>query len=135
MDGSIRLTDEERKVLLKAYRSGRDRHIARRAHVLLLRADGRTWREIREVLYCSHDLISGTLRRFKTGGVAAVLEEDAVEPVASSLPSASSSAKALVTAKRTVAPRVTAKPAPTPASSAGAEPHIDPKWGVPVSPP
>jgi transposase len=80
MDGSIRLTSEERKVLLKAYRSGRDRHAVRRAHVLLLRADGRTWQEIREVLFCSHDLIAGTLRRFKSGGVAGVLEEDSLEP-------------------------------------------------------
>lgn len=75
MDGSIRLTRDERKALLQACRSGRDRHVARRAHVLLLRADGKTWQEMREVLFCSHDLIAGTLRRFKTGGVAAVLEE------------------------------------------------------------
>jgi len=38
MEGSIRPTEEERKVLLRAYRSGADARIARRAHIVLLRA-------------------------------------------------------------------------------------------------
>jgi transposase len=80
MDGSIRLTGKERKVLLKAYRSGHDCRVARRAQVVLLWADGWTWQQMREVLFCSHDLIAGTLRKFKAGGVAAIVEEDAWEP-------------------------------------------------------
>jgi len=56
MEGSIRLTDEERKVLLKAYREGSDARVARRAHVLLLRAADWTWEQIRSVLFCGNDL-------------------------------------------------------------------------------
>ena len=51
MDGSIQLMGNERKVLLSAYRSGRNRRAARRAHVVLLRADGFTWQQIRAVLF------------------------------------------------------------------------------------
>jgi putative transposase len=74
MDGSIELTAHERKMLLKAYRSGTDPRAARRAHIVLLRADGLTWEHIRQVLYCSNDLIADTLRAWAGGGVAAVLE-------------------------------------------------------------
>lgn len=73
MEGSIRLTEEERKVLLRAYRSGSDARVARRAHVLLLRATGWTWGQIRDALFCSNDLITETMRWFTTGGVWAVL--------------------------------------------------------------
>jgi putative transposase len=73
MEGSIRLTQEERKVLLKAYRAGSDARIARRAHVVLLRASGWTWEQIRSALFCSNDLITETMRWFTAGGVRAVL--------------------------------------------------------------
>lgn len=76
MDGSIRLTDEERKVLLQACQHGRDVRVARRANVILLRAEGWTWEQIRQALFCSGDLIARTFDRFATGGVAAVLDED-----------------------------------------------------------
>lgn len=75
MDGSISLTVAERKVLLKAYRSGTDARAARRAHVVLLRANGWTWQEIQAALFCSPDLIAETVRCFASGGVAAVLGE------------------------------------------------------------
>jgi len=82
MDGSICLSDEERKVLLLAYRSGTDARIARRAHVVLLRDQGLSWQQIRKVLFCSSDLISRTLNAFRSGGVAAVLESpSAIRPV------------------------------------------------------
>lgn len=74
MDGSIRLTAQERKMLLQAYRSGADTRIARRAHVVLLRAEGRTWQDIKESLFCSGDLISRSLKIFADGGVAAIVE-------------------------------------------------------------
>lgn len=75
MDGSISLTVEERKVLLQVYRSGTDVRAARRAHVVLLRAEGWTWQEIQAALFCSTDLIAETVRCFASGGAAAVLGE------------------------------------------------------------
>jgi putative transposase len=73
MDGSIRLTEKERKRLLRAYRAGSDARVARRAHVVLLRAADWSWEQIRGVLFCSNDLIAETLRTFAVGGVRAVL--------------------------------------------------------------
>ena len=74
MEGIVRLTENERKSLLKTYRTGDDARAARRAHILLLLADGRSYREIQSVLYCGADLIAECVRRFRRGGVAAVLE-------------------------------------------------------------
>lgn len=51
MDGSIQLTAQERKMLLQAYRSGHDARVARRAHVVLLKAEGLTWQQIKKVLW------------------------------------------------------------------------------------
>lgn len=79
MDGSIRLTAQERKRLLQAYRSGADARIARRAHVVLLRAEGRTWQEIKQVLFCSCDLIAGSLKAFEDGGMTAIVEPQAIQ--------------------------------------------------------
>jgi transposase len=73
MDGSIRLTTEERKALLEAYRTG-DSRVARRAHVLLLLDDGRSYREVRAFLYASNDLIADCVRRFRHGGIHDALE-------------------------------------------------------------
>jgi transposase len=75
MDGSIELTADERKMLLKTYRSGTDSRTARRAHIVLLRADGLTWERIRSLLYCSNDLIADTLRVWDAGGVTAIVEQ------------------------------------------------------------
>jgi len=75
MDGSIQLTAQERKMLLQAYRSGADVPLSRRAHIVLLRADGLTWQQIKVVLFCSFDLISITLKLFTQGGIAAVLQQ------------------------------------------------------------
>jgi putative transposase len=75
MDGSIQLTAQERKMLLQAYRSGTNLSVSRRAHIVLLRADGLTWQQIKSVLFCSFDLISTTLKFFTQGRVAAVLQQ------------------------------------------------------------
>lgn len=75
MKGSIELSPAERRTLSKVYRSGDDVRVARRAHVLLLLADGITWEQIRRLLRASNDLIAGVRRRFLDGGVAAVLGE------------------------------------------------------------
>jgi hypothetical protein len=68
MEGSIQLTEEERKVLLNALRNGQDVRTSRRAYVILLQSNGLTWQEIRGVLFCSHDLIAKMLREFASGG-------------------------------------------------------------------
>lgn len=82
MNGSIHLTEQERKRLLKAYRSGEHVRVARRAHVLLLLADGIIWEQIRHLLYASNDLIAEVRRTFLAGGVEAVLgQTDACESV------------------------------------------------------
>lgn len=75
MESIIQLTNEERKQLLKAYRNGPDTRIARRAHVLLLLAEGWTWESIRQALFCSNDLIQRTREQFFEGGLSAVLSE------------------------------------------------------------
>jgi putative transposase len=79
MDGSICLTDKERKALLRAYRGGSDVRVSRRAHVLLLRAADWTWEQIRSALFCSNDLICETMRWFAAGGVKSVLGESITE--------------------------------------------------------
>lgn len=79
MDGSIQLTDVERKMLLNSLRNGRDIRTSRRAHIILLRADGFTWQAIREVLFCSHDLIAEALRDFAAGGVGQILNQKPAE--------------------------------------------------------
>lgn len=71
----IEFSSEERKQLLKAYRSAGDARTSRRAHVLLLLAEGWTWQSIREALFCSNDLIQRTSQRFREGGVSAVLND------------------------------------------------------------
>jgi|SRR5262245_11350815 len=74
MDGSIRLTATERKALLRTYRSGS--RAGRRAHILLLLADGWSVREVRQVTFVSFDLIADCVRRFRAGGPAAVTGAD-----------------------------------------------------------
>jgi putative transposase len=74
MDGSIRLTAEERKGLLHAYRSGAKR--GRRAHIVLLLADGLSLRDVRRVTYASFDLIVDCAGEFRRGGVRAVVEAE-----------------------------------------------------------
>jgi transposase len=79
MDGSIRLTAEQCKVLLQAYRCG-DARKSRRAHVLLLLDQGWSYREVRMVLYASNDLIADCVRRFRNGGVPEALQGDGTSP-------------------------------------------------------
>ncbi len=72
MGGSIRLTSEQRKALLRALRSGA--RPGRRAHVILLLADGFSVRDVRRAAYVSFDLVTDCARRFRAGGVRAVVE-------------------------------------------------------------
>jgi hypothetical protein len=73
MKGSIHLTEGERKRLLKTYPSGEPVRVARRAHVVLLRADGLHWEQMRYLLQASYDLIAEVRRTFLTRGVDGVL--------------------------------------------------------------
>jgi putative transposase len=75
MEGSIRLSVEQRKTLLKVYRGGGEARAARRAHIVLLLAEGWSYREVRVIAYVSHDLIAQCVQRFREGGVAAVVNE------------------------------------------------------------
>jgi putative transposase len=76
MDGSIRLTTGERKMLLRLYRSGQNRHVSRHAHVLLLLDLGQSYRSVQQLLFASFDLIAATVRRYRKGGVVAIAEEE-----------------------------------------------------------
>jgi transposase len=76
MDGSIQLSAEQRKVLLTAYRYGKDVRAARRAHIVLLVAEGWSYREVRAITFASFDLIRNCIADFQQGGSAAVLRED-----------------------------------------------------------
>ena len=67
MDGSIQLTAAQRKALLQVYRGGTDANVIHRAHVLLALADGKSYREVRQLLYVSFDLISDCVQRFRQG--------------------------------------------------------------------
>jgi len=76
MDGSIEMSAEQRKVLLAAYRCGTDARSARRAHIVLLVAEGWSYREVRAITFASFDLIRDCVGSFQQGGSAAVVKEN-----------------------------------------------------------
>jgi transposase len=80
MDGSIELSADQRKVLLAGYRCGKDARSARRAHIVLLVAEGWSYREVRAITFASYDLIRDCVRAFQQGGSAAVLREGQAQP-------------------------------------------------------
>jgi len=69
MDGSIVLSTEQRKALLTLLRCGDDVRASRRAHVMLLLADGFSHRQIRAVAYVSFELIGECVQLFRRAGV------------------------------------------------------------------
>lgn len=73
MEGSIRLSAEERKMLLSAVQH--ETPCARRANIVLLAAKGWSYRQIREAVFASFDLIAKCLAGFVQRGVAAILGE------------------------------------------------------------
>lgn len=73
MDGMIRLPAPERKTALNCVHRGGDHRVQRRAHVLLLLADGHTVRMIAAVLFCSFDLIASVRRQYRQHGLEAAL--------------------------------------------------------------
>jgi transposase len=74
MDGSIRLSAKERKTLLQAYRAS---PAVRRALILLLLAEGWSYRRIREAIFVSPTMIAAVKRDFSAGGIAQVLGGEA----------------------------------------------------------
>jgi putative transposase len=72
MDGSIGLTRQDRKVLLELYRKSFDPSVRLRAHVLLLLAEGRSWRLIGEILFTSPRTINRWRKRFEQEGLDGV---------------------------------------------------------------
>jgi len=75
MEGSIHLTTKQRKTALQIYRCGSDARIARRAHILLLLAAGRSYREIMDILFASSDLVAEVKQRFLEEGLESTLAE------------------------------------------------------------
>jgi transposase len=73
MDGIIHLSDAQRKVVLRVYRGSGDARISRRGHVLLLLAEGRSWREIMRITFCSSSLIRNVSHAMQAGGIDGVL--------------------------------------------------------------
>jgi putative transposase len=73
MEGSITLSAEQRKLLLHFLRFADDVRLSRRAHVVLLLADGHSYRDIRTVAYVSFDFVSDCVRRFREGSMESLL--------------------------------------------------------------
>jgi transposase len=80
MDGSIELSASDRKVVLRLYRTDSGA-VSRRAHVLLLAADGWSLRDIRGATFTSFDFITQTLRRFRDRGLDGVFADDPSRPL------------------------------------------------------
>ena len=82
MDGSIRLTADQRKTTLRFYRGGGDARVARRAHILLLLDRGCSYREVMEWVFCGSDLVASVKRRFLADGLEAAMtpptDEDSI---------------------------------------------------------
>lgn len=74
MDGSIKLSPKDRKSLLALYRNAKSARVSRRAHVILLVADGCSWRTITRLTYSSNNFVGRTLARFQQDGVDGLSE-------------------------------------------------------------
>ena len=72
MTVSISLTPPQRKHLLHLYRRHADPEVRRRAHILLLLAEGYTWATIAAVLFTSPSTIARWQERFLDGGLTAL---------------------------------------------------------------
>lgn len=75
MDGKLVLHGRQREVLLSIYRSDPDPEVRKRAHILLLLADGRTWAEVAAIFYCSSATLARWKNRFEQMGVSGVRDD------------------------------------------------------------
>jgi transposase len=73
MSCTIALRPEERKTLLRLYRHPGVPEVGRRAHILLLLAEGYAWGAVAGVLFTSPSTIDRWQRRFREGGVEALV--------------------------------------------------------------
>jgi putative transposase len=69
----LRITAYERQALLAQYRKGVSTQARLRAHILLLLAEGYSWRVIAGVLFCSSRTIARWKSRVELAGVSAIL--------------------------------------------------------------
>jgi putative transposase len=69
MNSTIVLAAQELKTLLDLYRHAQDPQLSRRAHILLLLAEGYTWATIAAVLFVSTSTIARWQQRFRDAGL------------------------------------------------------------------
>ncbi len=74
MDGSIALSDEQRKAVMKLLRSTDDVRTFRRAQVVLLLGNGFSYRDVHAVAFASFDFIADVVQRFRSGSVEALVD-------------------------------------------------------------
>jgi putative transposase len=72
MPCTIALSAAQRKALLDLYRHGTDPEVARRAHIVLLLADGFPWAVITAALFTSASTLARWQQRFQEGGLEAL---------------------------------------------------------------
>jgi putative transposase len=72
MSCTISLSAAQRKALLGLYRHGTDPEVARRAHIVLLLADGFPWGVITAALFTSASTVARWQQRFQEGGLEAL---------------------------------------------------------------
>lgn len=82
MDGTLSLRRGERKALLEHYRRNPDPAVRRRAHIIVLLAEGYSWSMITAVLFCSTRTVARWKHRFENGGISALLGERRGRPAA-----------------------------------------------------
>ncbi|HEX3054311.1 MAG TPA: helix-turn-helix domain-containing protein [Aggregatilineaceae bacterium] len=72
----VKLTSKERKRLLAMVRKGQNKAaVIQRAHILLKSDEGKTDRDISEMLYISEQTVRRTRLRFAEGGLQDALED------------------------------------------------------------
>jgi putative transposase len=77
---SITLRADQRNRLLDSYRRHPDPAVRLRAHIILLLSEGYAWSAIAAVLFCSTRTIGRWQKRFRRGGVDALLGEPRGRP-------------------------------------------------------
>jgi transposase len=73
MPSTLCLKTAQRNTLLHYYHRHADPAVRLRAHILLLLDDGRPWRDIAQILYCSSRTIARWQQRFEDGELQALL--------------------------------------------------------------
>jgi transposase len=74
----VRLTPKERQRLLAVVNKGQNKAgVIRRAHILLKSDEGKSDRQISELLYIHEDSVRNTRKRFVEDGIQAALEDKA----------------------------------------------------------